>query len=126
MLLLLHYSDSQPTELMHAFINLVITPLAVIFEIGNMWAYVILLVLSSLYQFIAVINGSMRMRLNAAHISFGIFCSTVIMFLLTKGLYTPTHFIWIIFILSSLSILSRLKREKIYNSCSNENGFKNE
>jgi len=107
------YSDSQPTEITLALVNLILAPVATYMELGFMWFYQLCLITSAIYQSLCIANGDLHCRVRAALFTFGLFMSTTIMYIDCIGLPTPSHWGWVLLTFSSFGSLRRLKREEI-------------
>lgn len=108
------YSDSQPTEIVLAFCNIFLAPIAILNEIGSLYFYVVLIAISGVYQIVCVASDDINCRSKASTITFGIYLANSILYLLTVGFPTPTHYGWIVFVLASLGSMGRITREKIH------------
>ena len=107
------FSDSQPTEILLALVNIFLTPLVTGLEIGNMWFYQILLVLTGIYQLWCVANTDLECRIRAAFMTFGMYFATILMYMSSVGFPTPTHFGWFVLFFASFSSLRKIKREQL-------------
>jgi len=107
------YSDSQPTEITLALVNVFLAPVATYMELGSLWFYHLCLISSGIYQLYCVSNGDLNCRVRASLLTFGLFISTTCMYLDTIGFPTPSHYGWLILSFSAFGSLRRLKREQI-------------
>jgi len=107
------YSDSQPTEILLATINILLTPLATFMELGPLYVFQFLLIVSGLYQLWCVANSELNCRLRASLITFGMYASTLLMYEWCIGLPTPSHWGWLVLVFASFSSLRRIKREQL-------------
>lgn len=107
------WSDSQPTEILLALINIFLTPIATFMEIGPIWFYQISLIVTGIYQLLCVSNIDLKCRLRASLITFMMYVSTLLMYVDTVGLPTPSHWGWFILVFASFSSLRRIKREQL-------------
>lgn len=110
------YSDSQPTEIILALCNIFLTPLAILFEIGELYFYISVVIISGLYQILCVTSDDIICRVRASMFTFGIYCASAILYLLTIGFPTPTHYGWIVFVIASFGSMGRVTREKIFRN----------
>jgi len=107
------YADSQPTEILLACINIFLAPIASYIELGGLWFYEITLILSGLYQLNCVATNNLSCRVRGALITFGLYMTTLIMYLTCLGLPTPSHWGWVVLVVASFSSLRRLKKEEL-------------
>lgn len=107
------YSDSQPTEILLALINIFLTPIATYIELGELWFFHLVLIITGFYQLLCVANGDLGCRIRASFMTFGMYFSTLIMYLGTIGLPTPSHWGWFVLFFASLSSLRRIKIEQL-------------
>lgn len=108
------YSDSQPTEITLALVNLLLAPLATRIELGPLWFYQIMLVGSGVYQLMCVAKGDLKCRVRASIVTFGLFSTTLMMYIVTIGLPTPSHWGWFVLVFSAFGSLKRLKTEELH------------
>lgn len=108
------YSDSQPTEITLALVNLLLAPLATRIELGPLWFYQIMLVGSGVYQLMCVAKGELKCRVRASIVTFGLFSTTLMMYIVTIGLPTPSHWGWFVLVFSAFGSLKRLKTEELH------------
>lgn len=109
-----NHSDSQPTEITLALVNLLLAPAATLIELGPLWFYQILLIGSGVYQLFCVANGDLKCRVRASFVTFGLFCTTLIMYVIIVGLSTPSHYGWFVLAFSAFGSLRRLKTEQLH------------
>lgn len=107
------YSDSQPTEITLATANILLAPIATYIELGPMLVYQLLLIITGIYQLLCVVNNDISCRVRASLFTFGLYVSTLIMYLYCMGLPTPSHYGWFVLTISAFGSLRRLTREKI-------------
>jgi len=107
------YSDSQPTEILLASVNILLVPIATFLELGFMPFFQLCLIITGFYQLLCVSNNDLSCRLRASVITFGMYISTLLMYLTCLGLPTPSHFGWFILVFASLSSLRRIKIEDL-------------
>jgi hypothetical protein len=107
-------SDSQPTEITLALVNVLLAPLATRIELGPLVFYQIILVGVGGYQLLCVAKGDLNCRVRASMLTFGAFTATLIMYVITIGLPTPSHWGWLVLVFSSFGSLKRLKTEQLY------------
>lgn len=108
------YSDSQPTEITLALVNLLLAPAATMIELGPLWFYQIMLISSGMYQLMCVAKGDLKCRVRASIVTFGLFSTTLMMYVITIGLQTPSHWGWGILVFSAFGSLKRLKTEQLH------------
>ena len=108
------HSDSQPTEITLALVNLLLAPLATRIELGPLWFYQIMLVASGVYQLMCVAKGDLNCRVRASMFTFGAFTATLMMYVIAIGLPTPSHWGWLVLVFSSFGSLKRLKTEQLH------------
>ena len=107
------YSDSQPTEILLAVVNIFSTPIASYIELGPVLLVQIFMVLTGIYQLWCVSNGDLKCRLRASLFTFGMYFATLLMYIGMIGIPTPTHMGWFVLFIASLSSLLRIKSEEI-------------
>ncbi len=110
------YSDSQPTEITLGVALMILAPIATWIEIGFMPVYQLLLISAGFYQLYCVSKGDIDCRIRAAIVTFGLYSTSLMMYLTTIGLPSPTHYGWVIFVISSFSSLKRLKTEQLHRN----------
>ena len=110
------YSDSQPTEITLGAALMILAPIATIIELGFMPFYQSALIGAGVYQLFCISKGKLECRLRASLITFGLYTSTLAMYLLSIGLPTPSHYGWVLLVISSFGNLKRLKTEEIYRN----------
>jgi len=108
------YSDSQPTEITLGVALMVLAPIATATEIGFMPFYQLTLIAAGFYQLYCVSKGELDCRIKAAIVTFGLFSASLMMYVLTIGLPSASHYGWIILVISSFSNLRRLKTEQLH------------
>lgn len=108
------YSDSQPTEILLASINILLTPIATYLELGTLWFFHICLILTGLYQLWCISKNELSCRIRGSLLTFGMYGSTLVMYLGSIGLPTPSHWGWIVLCFASFSSLRRIKREQLF------------
>lgn len=113
------YSDSQPTEITIALTNLLLTPMALSFEIGGLWVFKIIVFLSALYQLYCVSNLDIKCRVRASVVTFGVYATTVTMYAVHVGFPTPTHYGWLVLLFASFGSMRRLILEKLHKDLKN-------
>ena len=107
------YSDSQPTEILLAMVNIFLTPIATYMELGPLLLFQLCLIIAGVYQLLCIANGDISCRLRASLITFGMYASTLLMYLDCVGLPTPSHWGWFVLVFASFSSLRRIKREQL-------------
>lgn len=110
------YSDSQPTEITLGAALMILAPIATFIELGFMPVYQLFLVAAGFYQLYCIAQGELDCRVRAAMLTFGLYSTSLAMYIMTIGLPTPTHYGWIIFVLSSFGNLKRLKTEQLHRN----------
>ena len=110
------FSDSQPTEITLGAALMILAPVATMMELGFMPFYQLALVSAGAYQLFCISQGVLNCRLRASLITFGLYTSTLVMYLLSIGLPTPSHYGWVLLVLSSFGNLKRLKTEQIHRN----------
>lgn len=110
------YSDSQPTEITLGAALMILAPIATFIELGFMPIYQLVLIGAGFYQLYCISTGVLECRVKAAMLTFGLYTTSLIMYLTTIGLPTPTHYGWVIFVLSSFGNLKRLKTEQLHRN----------
>ena len=108
------HSDSQPTEITLALVNLLLAPAATLIELGPLLFYQIILVGAGVYQLMCVAKGELKCRVRASMFTFGTFATTLMMYIITIGLPTPSHWGWLVLVFSSFGSLKRLKTEQLH------------
>jgi hypothetical protein len=108
------YSDSQPTEIVLALANIFLAPLALSIELGASLFFSLIPMMSGIYQIICVASDDIDCRVRASMVTFGIYSASAVMYAITIGFPSPTHYGWLLFIIASFGSMSRLSREKIY------------
>jgi len=108
------HSDSQPTEITLALVNLILAPMATMIELGPMIAYQMILVIVGGYQLMCVAKGDLNCRVRASILTFGTFATTLVMYLIIIGLPTPSHWGWLVLVFSSFGSLKRIKTEQLH------------
>lgn len=111
-----NYSDSQPTEITLGVALTILAPIATIIELGFMPIYHLFLVAAGLHQLYCVSKGELKCRLRASIFTFGLYATTLAMYLMTIGLPTPSHYGWLILVISSFGNLKRLKTEQLHRN----------
>jgi hypothetical protein len=108
------HSDSQPTEITLALVNILLAPLATRIELGPLVFYQIILVSVGVYQLMCVAKGDLKCRVRASLFTFGAFATTLMMYVVNIGLPTPSHWGWLVLVFSSFGSLKRLKTEQLH------------
>lgn len=110
------YSDSQPTEIILALSNIILAPIAIGIELGGLYVFRAIIIISGIYQLICVAKNELNCRLRASILTFGLYIASATMYITHIGLPTPTHYGWIIFVVASFGSMNRVIREKIHRS----------
>ena len=113
------YSDNQPTEIILALANIFIVPFALSMEVGTGLFLSLIPAISGIHQMICVASDEINCRVRASMICLGVYLASAVMYLITIGFPSPTHYGWLLFIIAAFGSMSRLSREKIYK---NSNG----
>jgi len=108
------YSDSQPTEITLGVALMILAPIATMIELGFMPFYQLSLVCAGAYQLLCISKGDLQCRIRASLFTFGLYSSTLTMYLFSIGLPTPSHYGWVLLVISSFGNLKRLKTEHIH------------
>ena len=107
------YSDSQPTEITLAIAIAILAPIAVSIEVNTSWFFNALLILAGLYQIRCIAKEEIGCRVKAAYFTTMMYMTCLLMYIVTIGLPTPSHWGWVLLTYSSFSTLSRLKTEQL-------------
>lgn len=107
------YSDSQPTEITLAIAITILAPIAVSIEINTSWFFNSLLILAGLYQIRCIAKEQISCRVKAAYFTTMMYMTCLLMYIVTIGLPTPSHWGWVLLTYSSFSTLNRLKTEQL-------------
>lgn len=110
------YSDSQPTEITLGAALMVLAPIATFVELGFMPVYQLALIAAGAYQLYCISKGYLNCRVIAATLTFGLYTTSLTMYLMTIGLPTPSHYGWLILVISSFGNLKRLKTEQLHRN----------
>lgn len=110
------YSDSQPTEITLGAALMTLAPIATLIELGFMPIYQLTLIGAGIYQLYCISKGKLHCRLRASMLTFSLYATSLAMYLMTIGLPTPTHYGWVIFVISSFGNLKRLKTEQLHRN----------
>lgn len=106
-------SDSQPTEITLAAAITVLAPIAVSIEINTSWFFNSLLIITGLYQLRCIAKEAIECRVRAAYFTTMMYTTCLLMYIVTIGLPTPSHWGWVLLTYSSFSTLNRLKTEQL-------------
>lgn len=107
------YSDSQPTEITLAAALVILVPLAVSIEVHCNWFLNAIYVLAGLYQLRCIATCDIVCRIRASFFTSSLYVTTLLVYLTTIGLPTPSHWGWILLAYSSFSTMNRLKTEQL-------------
>ena len=107
------FSDSQPTEITLATALATLVPLAVSIEVHCNWFLNAIYVLAGLYHLRCIAKCDIECRIRAAFITSSLYLTTLLVYLTTIGLPTPSHYGWILLAYSSFSTMNRLKTEQL-------------
>ena len=110
------YSDSQPTEITLGAALMTLAPIATLIELGFMPVYQLTLIGAGVYQLYCISKGDLHCRLRASMLTFGLYATSLAMYLITIGLPTPSHYGWVILLISSFGNLKRLKTEQLHRN----------
>ena len=106
------YSDSQPTEITLATALAILAPIAISIEIKCIPLFNLALIAAGLYQLRCIVTCDIDCRIRAAFITSSFYLSSLLLYLTTIGLPTPSHWGWLLLTYSSFSTMNRLKTEK--------------
>ena len=106
------YSDSQPTEILLASLNIFLTPIATYLELGSLLVLQFGLIISGLFQLLCISTNDIDCRVRGSMITFGFYMTTLVFYLMCLGLPTPSHFGWVVLVFASFSSLRRISKEK--------------
>lgn len=106
-------SDSQPTEITLAAAITILAPIAVSIEINTSWFFNSLLIITGLYQLRCIAKEAIACRVRAAYFTTMMYTTCLLMYIVTIGLPTPSHWGWVLLTYSSFSTLNRLKTEQL-------------
>ena len=107
------YSDSQPTEITLALALAILAPIAISIEIHCIPLLNLALFAAGVYQLRCIATCDIDCRIRAAFITSSLYLSSLLLYLTTIGLPTPSHWGWVLLTYSSFSTMSRLKTEKL-------------
>ena len=107
------YGDGQPTEIILALINIVLTPIALYLELGCFGIFGVYLIASGLHQLWCIACDNLKCRLRGAFFTFSAYFGTLIMYLGSIGLPTPSHWGWAVLLFASFSSMLRIKKEQL-------------
>jgi len=110
------YSDSQPTEITLGAALMILAPACTAIELGFMPFYQLCLILAGAYQLFCISKGDLECRLRASLLTFGLYSATLCMYLMSIGLPSPSHYGWVLLVISSFGNLKRLKTEQIHRN----------
>jgi len=110
------YGDSQPTEITLAAALMFLVPIVTYIEICFMPLFDIFLFFGGLYQIICVSRGILNCRVIASFITFSLYLTTLVMYIVNIGLPTPSHYGWVLLVISSFGSLKRLKTEQLHRN----------
>ena len=110
------HSDSQPTEITLAVVNVFLTHIAIGNELGGLYFERVFIILSGLYQLYCVSREDINCRVKASMVTFGVYLSTLITYLICLGLPTPSHYGWLILVVASFGSMRRLILEKLHRN----------
>ncbi len=110
------HSDSQPTEITLALINVLLTHLAIGSSILGIYFEKFIILSSGLFQFYCVSQKDIKCLVRASIITFGVYTSTFIVYLLQIGMPTATHYGWLVLSIASFGSMRRLILEKLYRN----------
>lgn len=108
------YGDGQPTEIILALINILLTPIALYMEVGCFGVFGLFLIASGLHQLWCIACDNLSCRLRGAFFTFCAYFGTLIMYLGSIGLPTPSHWGWFVLAFASFSSLLRIKKEQLH------------
>ena len=108
------HSDSQPTEITLAVINVFLTHIAIGAELGGLYFERVFIFSSGLYQLYCVSQENIKCRVKASMITFGVYTTTFIVYLICTGIPTATHYGWLVLMIASFGSMRRLILEKLH------------
>ena len=108
------YGDGQPTEIILAVINIMLTPIALFMEVGCFGVFGLFLIASGIHQLYCIACDNLKCRLRGAFFTFSAYFGTLIMYLGSIGLPTPSHWGWVVLAFASFSSLLRIKKEQLH------------
>lgn len=108
------YADGQPTEIILAIVNIFLTPIALHLEVGCFGVFGFFLIASGLHQLWCIACESLKCRLRGAFFTFSAYLGTLIMYLGSIGLPTPSHWGWFVLVFASFFSLVRIKKEQLH------------
>lgn len=108
------HSDSQPTEITLALINLTLTQAAVGIEIGGLYIFRIVIFVSAIYQLFCVGRDKLNCRVRASVLTFSVFLITLVMYFIYGAITTPSHYGWFVLVFASFGSMRRLILEKVH------------
>jgi hypothetical protein len=107
------YGDGQPTEITLAMINIVLTPITLYLEVGCFGVFGVFLIASGLHQLWCISCDNLSCRIRGAFFTFSAYLGTLVMYLGSIGLPTPSHWGWLVLIFASFFSLLRIKKEQL-------------
>ena len=110
------HSDSQPTEITLALVNVLLTHVALGAELGGLYFERVIIIASGIFQLYCVSREDIKCRVRASMITFGVYASTSIIYLSCLGMPTATHYGWFVLVLASFGSMRRLILEKLHRS----------
>ena len=107
------YSDSQPTEITLAVALMTLVPMAVSMEIRCNWYLNAIYILAGLYQLRCIATCDIACRIRASFFTSSLYLTTLLVYLTSIGLPTPSHWGWVLLAYSSFSTMNRLRTEQL-------------
>lgn len=108
------HSDSQPTEITLAVVNIVATHIAIGVELGGFHIFRFVIILSGIYQLYCVASERICRRVQASVITFSVFVTSTVAYLFTIGFPDVTHYGWLILCFAAFGSMRRLIIEKLH------------
>jgi hypothetical protein len=108
------HSDSQPTEITLAVVNIVATHVAIGVELGGFHVFRFIIFLSGIYQLYCVASERICKRVKASVITFSVYVTSTIAYLFTIGFPDVTHYGWLVLCFAAFGSMRRLTIEKSY------------
>lgn len=108
------YADGQPTEIILACINILLTPIALYLEVSCFGIFGVFLIASGLHQLWCIACDNLKCRIRGAFFTFSAYLGTLVMYLGSIGLPTPSHMGWIVLTIASFFSLVRIKKEQLH------------
>ena len=108
------HSDSQPTEITLAVVNIVATHVAIGVELGGFHVFRFIIFFSGIYQLYCVASERICKRVRASVVTFSVYMTSTIAYLFTIGFPDVTHYGWLVLCFAAFGSMRRLIIEKSY------------